>query len=218
MSEEVIQGLSAEPYRIPSKWNRSTVADGSWLQKYTLSPLSARDYYLASAIDSVSGSTDTNISALSAAISSVSAIHDDKISGLSSSIDYVSGAIDTVSDELQNSAAELTRLITNETNQRESETTYLSAAITAEENTRMNADIALQKQIDTMNAATDVINVFGSYGGFSTDSAKYFEPQYSAAYHLTNNDIIKVINDEHTPVPVGEQVKLLLDTKHISNG
>lgn len=204
MSEEVIQGLSAESYRIPSKWNRNTVADGSWLQKYTLSPLSARDYYLASAIDSVSGTASGNIDELSAAISSVSAIHDNKISGLSSSIDYVSGAIDTVSSELVTSSQVLELAINNESATRADETQYLSAAIIAEQEARQDAVSGLQNQIDTMNAATDVINVFGSYGGFSTDSAKYFEPQYSAAYHLTNNDIIKVINDEHTPVPVGE--------------
>ena len=62
MSDEVVHGLSAESKRIPSKWNRQTVADGSWLQKYTLNPLSARDVYLAEQIDK-------GTSALSAAIS-----------------------------------------------------------------------------------------------------------------------------------------------------
>lgn len=178
MSEEVIQGLSAESYRIPSKWNRSTVADGSWLQKYTLSPLSARDYYLASAIDSVSGSTDTNVSALSAAISSVSAIHDNKISGLSSSIDYVSGAID------------------NEISTRINETQYLSAAITAEQEARQDAVSGLQNQIDTMNAATDVIDVYGSWSDFTTNSGNLFTTSA-----ITDNDIIKVINDPNVYQP-----------------
>ena len=36
---------------IPSKVSRKTVADGSWLQKYTLGRLSARDDYLADCID-----------------------------------------------------------------------------------------------------------------------------------------------------------------------
>ena len=205
MSDEVIHGLSAESYRIPSKWNRSTVADGSWLQKYTLSPLSARDYYLASAIDALGSATDDNISALSAAISSVSAIHDDKISGLSSSIVYVSGAIDAVGSALDTSARVLELAIKNESAARVDDTQYLSAAIEDEQEARQESFSELQNQIDTINAATDVINVFGTYGeegGFAEKSGCYFDPQYSAAYHLTNNDIIKVINDEHTPVPV----------------
>ena len=51
MADSVVQGLSADPSRIPSKWNRNTVADGDWLQFKTLDKLSARDVYLASAID-----------------------------------------------------------------------------------------------------------------------------------------------------------------------
>ena len=40
---------------IPSKVSRKTVADGSWLQKYTFGKLSARDDFLADQIDGVSG-------------------------------------------------------------------------------------------------------------------------------------------------------------------
>lgn len=136
MSDEVVHGLSAESKRIPSKWNRQTVADGSWLQKYTLNPLSARDVYLAEQIDKG--------------------------------------------------------------------TSALSAAISAEVERATSAEYELQYQIDLMNAATDVINVFGTYSDFSSQSSWYFDPAHSASYHLTDNDIIKIINDEYTEIPIGD--------------
>lgn len=136
MSDEVVHGLSAEAKRIPSKWNRQTVADGSWLQKYTLNPLSARDVYLAEQIDKG--------------------------------------------------------------------TSALSAAISAEVERATSAEYELQYQIDLMNAATDVINVFGTYSDFSSQSSWYFDPAHSASYHLTDNDIIKIINDEYTEIPIGD--------------
>lgn len=124
MSDEVVHGLSAEAKRIPSKWNRQTVADGSWLQKYTLNPLSARDVYLAEQIDKG--------------------------------------------------------------------TSALSAAISAEEARAISAESALQSQIDTLEAATDVIMVYGTYSAFSSTSGALWEnPGY-----LTENDVIKVLVDD----------------------
>ena len=199
MADEVKNGLSADPSRIASQWNRSTVADGSWLQKYTLSPLTARDYYLASAIDALGSATDDTTSALSAAISSVSSIHDEYIHYLSATIsgdisgyiDYVSGQVDSLSSEFKTSANAISSKLDNEI-QRASE-----------------VEEVLQNQINLINASTDVINVFGSYGGengFSVESAYYFDPAKTATYHLTNNDIIKIINDEYTPVEETGQI------------
>ena len=193
MADEVKNGLSADPSRIASQWNRSTVADGSWLQKYTLSPLTARDYYLASAIDALGSATDDTTSALSAAISSVSSIHDEYIHYLSATIsgdisgyiDYVSGQVDSLSSEFKTSANAISSKLDNE----------IQRATEVEE--------VLKNQINLINASTDVINVYGSYGGengFSVESAYYFDQAKTATYHLTNNDIIKIINDEYTPV------------------
>lgn len=193
MADEVKNGLSADPSRIASKWNRSTVADGSWLQKYTLNPLTARDYYLASAIDALGSATDDTTSALSAAISSVSSIHDEYINYLSATIsgdisgyiDYVSGSVTALSSEFKTSANAISSKLDTE----------IQRATEVEE--------VLQSQINLINASTDVINVYGSYGGvngFSVESAYYFDPAKTATYHLTNNDIIKIINDEYTPV------------------
>lgn len=193
MADEVKNGLSADPSRIASQWNRSTVADGSWLQKYTLSPLTARDYYLASAIDALGSATDDTTSALSAAISSVSSIHDEYINYLSATIsgdisgyiDYVSGSVTALSSEFKTSA------------------TTISSKLDTEIQRATEVEEVLQSQINLINASTDVINVYGSYGGvngFSVESAYYFDPAKTATYHLTNNDIIKIINDEYTPV------------------
>lgn len=141
MADEVKNGLSADKNRIATKWNRYTVADGDWLQKYTLSPLTARDYYLASAIDELSGDAGDTSSALSAAISSVSSIHDEYIDYLSATISGdVSGYIDDISG-----------------------------------------------RIDTLEAATDVIMVYNHFSSFSSNSGDLI---------LTDNDVIKVLNDE----------------------
>lgn len=193
MADEVKNGLSADNSRIASKWNRSTVADGSWLQKYTLNPLTARDYYLASAIDALGSATGDTSSALSAAISSVSSIHDEYINYLSATIsgdisgyiNYISGSVTALSGDLKTSANTISANLDNE----------IQRATEVEE--------VLQSQINLVNASTDVINVYGSYGGengFSIESAYYFDPSKTATYHLTNNDIIKIINDEYTPV------------------
>lgn len=141
MADEVKNGLSADKNRIATKWNRYTVADGDWLQKYTLSPLTARDYYLASAIDELSGAAGDTSSALSAAILSVSSIHDEYIDYLSATISGdVSGYIDDISG-----------------------------------------------RIDTLEAATDVIMVYNHFSSFSSNSGDLI---------LTDNDVIKVLNDE----------------------
>ena len=141
MADEVKNGLSADKNRIATKWNRYTVADGDWLQKYTLSPLTARDYYLASAIDALSGATGDTSSALSSAISSVSSIHDEYIDYLSATISGdVSGYINDISG-----------------------------------------------RVDTLEAATDVIMVYNHFSSFSSNSGDLI---------LTDNDVIKVLNDE----------------------
>lgn len=74
MADEVVQGLSAVSSRIPSIWTRQTVADGKWLQKYTLTPLSARDVYLAEQIDNMSATVSAEFETLEAATDVVDVI------------------------------------------------------------------------------------------------------------------------------------------------
>lgn len=183
MADEVKNGLSADKSRIASKWDRNTVADGSWLQKYTLNPLTARDYYLASAIDALGNANDSSLSALNASISSVSSIHDDYINYLSATIsedisgyiDSISGSLDDLSDDLQTSANTLLQKIDDETGRAE--------AVENKINTRLN----------NMEAATDVINVYGSWDDFSSNSGDLF-----TVSGITDNDIIKILNDKNS--------------------
>ena len=178
MADEVKNGLSAY---IASKWDRNTVADGSWLQKYTLNPLTARDYYLASAIDELYNNTGDKSSEFSAAISSVSSIHDKNINYLSATIsgdisghiNYVSGCVNTLSGDLKTSADKLLQKIDDETGRAEASETEIN------------------RRLDNIEAATDVIAVFGTYDEFVAGSGDL---------GVTDNDTIKVLRDyNYTP-------------------
>lgn len=72
MAESVLNGLSSDASRIPSNVSRKTVADGSWLQKYTFGKLSARDVYLASAIDDSVSGIDKDIETLAISAQNIS--------------------------------------------------------------------------------------------------------------------------------------------------
>lgn len=62
----------------PSRWTRKTVADGAWMQKYTLDKLSGRDDFLADTLDNgVFGE-----------------------SGISGQIDTVKGVVDELNDDI----------------------------------------------------------------------------------------------------------------------
>lgn len=75
----------------------------------------------------------------------------------------------------------------------------VSGDLIAEIERSTTKDEELQSQIDTIEAATDVIDVFGTYSQFNTEwKTKYFPAGKKPT--ITDNDIIKIINDEHTPV------------------
>ena len=166
-----------KPELIPSKWNRNTVADGTWLQKHTLDKLKERDDFLASAIDNLSGNTD------------------DSLSGLSAAIDYVSGSYSSFytneylqfKEDVESSAAQFDTDLQKEINDRIEKDDYHDEAIET-----------IKQQIDTMNAATDVVDVWGTYSAFSAEWRDTYFPGGSAL--ITNNDIIKIINDEYTEI------------------
>lgn len=58
MAEDVKSKMNNNPSLVPSPWSRKTVADGSWMQNYTLKPLSSRDDFLADEISGVQYSID----------------------------------------------------------------------------------------------------------------------------------------------------------------
>lgn len=62
----------------------------------------------------------------------------------------------------------------------------LSARLAQEISDREDGDEDLQEQIDTLKAATDVIMVYSDFSSFSSNSA---------SLTLTDNDVIKVLND-----------------------
>ena len=57
MADTPLSSQMESEYKV-AKWNRSTVADGSWLQKYTIEKLKDRDIFLANQIDKIKGATD----------------------------------------------------------------------------------------------------------------------------------------------------------------
>lgn len=166
-----------KPELIPSKWNRNTVADGTWLQKHTLDRLKERDDFLADAIDNLSGNTDDNLSALSAAI--------DYVSGSYSS--FYTNEYLQFKEDVESSAAQFDTDLQKEINDRIEKDDYHDEAIET-----------IKQQIDTMNAATDVVDVWGTYSAFSAEWRDTYFPGGSAL--ITNNDIIKIINDEYTEI------------------
>ena len=69
-----------------AKWNRGTIADGSWLQNNTMKPLYENELILASAVHDVSGAIEVDILTCS--------------SKLQAEVEYLSGAHDNLVDEL----------------------------------------------------------------------------------------------------------------------
>ena len=165
MAENVKEEMNKKTDCIPAKWSRNTVADGDWLQKNTIAPLSSRDDFLADKLSAAS----VNLDALSAAIDSVSSISDSKDTFLSGSIDYVSATLDTFSGKVETSAKSL----------------YDS--ISAESDARRRGDEDLQGKINVLEAANDVIMVYGTHEEFVAGSA---------SLHLTDKDVIKVLFDD----------------------
>lgn len=165
MAEDIKQEMNETPGCIPTKWTRTTVADGDWLQENTIKPLSSRDNFLADKLSAAS----VDLDALSAAIDTVSSISDTKDTFLSGSIDYVSATLDSFSAKVETSAKSL----------------YDS--ISAESDARRRGDEDLQGKINVLEAANDVIMVYGTHEEFVAGSA---------SLHLTDKDVIKVLFDD----------------------
>ena len=176
MAEDVKQEMNATPGCIPSKWTRNTVADGDWLQKYTIGPLSSRDNFLADKISGAELNIDEEIEARKAGDAYLSA----NLIGFSAEYYDFKDNVETSAENL--SAALQAEIIT-----RGEQDESLYNMIISETATRRDEDNKLQKQIDKLEAATDVIMVYGDYNSFTTNSGELF---------LTDADVIKVLYDE----------------------
>lgn len=170
---------------IPAKWNRFTVADGDWMQAKTLDQLMNRDDFLATKIGEGNSGWKDDLSSESAA-----RYYDDQY--LSASISSLSGEFYTFSaDDYYSTVTALRYDLNSEIERATLAETTLSGRISLEETARSAADAKLQKQIDELQAATDVIAVFGTYDEFVAGSGDL---------GVTDNDTIKVLRDyNYTP-------------------
>lgn len=185
LKKSIKDEMNSTPRCIPAKWNRFTVADGDWMQAKTLDQLMNRDDFLANKIgEGNSGWKD--------ALSSESATryYDDQY--LSASISSLSGEFYTFSaNDYLATVTSLSSLLNYEISRATQAENNLSGRISIEETARSAADAKLQKQIDELQAATDVIAVFGTYDEFVAGSGDL---------GVTDNDTIKVLRDyNYTP-------------------
>ena len=189
MADEVKKSIKDEMNStvscIPAKWNRYTVADGDWMQAKTLDQLMNRDDFLADKIGEGNSGWKDDLSSESAA-----RYYDDQY--LSASISSLSGEFYTFSaDDYLPTVTSLSSLLNYEISRATQAENNLSGRISIEETARSAADAKLQKQIDELQAATDVIAVFGTYDEFVAGSGDL---------GVTDNDTIKVLRDyNYTP-------------------
>lgn len=169
----VVEELSGDGSRIVTSWKRTTVADGDWLQHNTIGPLNERDVFLAEKIDELSGNADDKLNEEIEARKNADTF-------LSGTIDTFSGNYETFKSNVEASASTLNTKIDNEITRATNKEGELNAKIT-QTNTR----------IDNLEAATDVIAVFGTYDEFTAASASTWQQS------VTDNDFIKVIRDDN---------------------
>lgn len=183
LKKSIKDEMNSTPRCIPAKWNRFTVADGDWMQAKTLDQLMNRDDFLADKIG------EGNY-VWKDALSSESATRYSYDKYLSASISSLSGEFYTFSaDDYLPTVTSLSSLLNYEISRATQVENNLSGRISIEETARSAADAKLQKQIDELQAATDVIAVFGTYPEFTAASAGAWQEQ------VTDNDFIKVLRD-----------------------
>ena len=185
LKKSIKDEMNSTPRCIPAKWNRFTVADGDWMQAKTLDQLMNRDDFLADKIG------EGNY-VWKDALSSESATRYSYDQYLSASISSLSGEFYTFSaDDYLPTVTSLSSLLNYEISRATQAENNLSGRISIEETARSAADAKLQKQIDELQAATDVIAVFGTYDEFVAGSGDL---------GVTDNDTIKVLRDyNYTP-------------------
>lgn len=187
LKKSIKDEMNSTPGCIPAKWNRFTVADGDWMQAKTLDQLMNRDDFLADKIG------EGNY-VWKDALSSESATRYSYDQYLSASISSLSGEFYTFSaDDYLPTVTSLSSLLNYEISRATQAENNLSGRISIEETARSAADAKLQKQIDELQAATDVIAVFGTYPEFTAATAATAASAWKE--QVTDNDFIKVLRD-----------------------
>lgn len=190
LKKSIKDEMNSTPRCIPAKWDRFTVADGDWMQAKTLDQLMNRDDFLADKIgEGNSGWKDD--------LSSESATRYSYDQYLSASISSLSGEFYTFSaDDYLPTVTSLSSLLNYEISRATQVENNLSGRISIEETARSAADAKLQEQIDVLQAATDVIAVFGTYDEFVAGSGDL---------GVTDNDTIKVLRDYNYRPPSADE-------------
>lgn len=142
---------------------------------------------LDSKIDEVNSALEGDINTLETTVNSNYTTLDTKIDN---SVSELEGDITTLSGTVTSNYNDLSGSITSNVstlnNRIDSEVSTLNTSITSEATARENADNALQSQIDAITAASDVVDIVGTYAALQA---------YDTS-NLQNNDIIKVLSDE----------------------
>lgn len=152
---------------------------------------------LQGALDTLETTVNTNtdsISTLSTTVSHLSDTVQSNYTILDTKIDTtkadLQGDINTLSGTVTSNYNDLNSAITSSAstiNARiDSEVSTLETSINSEATTRENADNVLQSQIDAITAASDVVDIVGTYAALQA---------YNTS-NLQNNDIVKVLSDE----------------------
>ena len=126
---------------------------------------------------------------MSESLTALSARDECLASAISSSQGDIENKLRSVSSELHNADEILQNNIDAEGTERENADLTLQTNIDNEASERKEKDKNLQEQIDKLNAATDVVAVFGTYDDFTAASAGAWKEQ------VTDNDVIKVLRD-----------------------
>lgn len=167
----VVTGNDGNEY-VVGTWNHGTVADGVVLTEETIKPI-------CDAIQGGSNGLSAEIERAKKAEQEISAVVDDHYNEYTT---FVNGEYTPFKESVLASADALSSKLAQEIQDRIDD-------VNAEETRAIGQETLLQKQIDVIKGATDVINVFATKRDFDTWSAT--RPTY-----VTDKDFIKVLVDE----------------------
>ena len=167
----VVTGSDGNEY-VVGTWNHGTVADGVVLTEETIKPI-------CDAIQGGSNGLSAEIERAKKAEQEISAVVDAHYDEYTT---FVNNEYTPFKTSVLASAESLSSRLAQEIQDRIDD-------VNAEENRAIGQETLLQKQIDVIKGATDVINVFATKSEFDTWSAT--NPTY-----VTDKDFIKVLVDE----------------------
>lgn len=161
-------------------WTRRTLADGSNMYNDCIKPICDAIEDAGSGISGLREAIDAEVVRATNAESALNTAITDETTRATNAEGVLDQKIDT---EIQDRIT----AINAETTARENADIQLHNAITAETQRAENVEGSLKNQIDALEAATDVIAVFGSYSAYIDERG---------SLSATDKDIVKVLIDE----------------------